>query len=48
MGEFVRVTGTTDVKTGSGIVTEVNDRILAIFNLDGTFHAIDNACIHGS
>ena len=46
MGEFVRVTGITDVKPGSGIVAEVNGKTLAGFNGDGTFHAIDNTCIH--
>ena len=46
MGEFVRVTGTTDVKSGQGIVVEVNEKTLAVFNVDGAFHAIDNTCIH--
>jgi len=46
MGEFVRVTGTTDVKSGQGIVLEVNGKTLAVFNVDGAFHAIDNTCIH--
>jgi nitrite reductase/ring-hydroxylating ferredoxin subunit len=46
MGEFVRVTGTTDVKSGQGIVMEVNGKTLAVFNVDGAFHAIDNTCIH--
>jgi len=48
MGEFVRVTGTTDVKPGHGIVVEVHGKTLAVFNMDGTFHAIDTTCIHGS
>jgi nitrite reductase (NADH) small subunit len=46
MGEFVRVTGTTDVKSGQGIVVEVNGKTLAVFNVDGALHAIDNTCIH--
>ena len=46
MGEFVRVTGTTDVKPSHGIVAEVNGKTLAVFNVDGTIHAIDNTCIH--
>ena len=46
MGEFVRVAGTTDVKPGYGIVAEVNGKTLAVFNVDGTFHAIDNTCLH--
>jgi len=46
MGEFVRVTGTDDVKPGHGIVAEVSGKTLAVFNVDGMFHAIDNTCIH--
>lgn len=46
MAEFVRVTGTDDVKPGHGIVAEVNGKTLAVFNVDGAFHAIDNTCIH--
>ena len=46
MGEFVRVTGTTDVQPGSGIVAEVNGKTLAVFNVVGTFHTIDNTCVH--
>jgi len=47
MGEFVRVTGTTDVEPVHGIVAEVNGKTLAVFNVDGTRHAIDNTCAHG-
>lgn len=46
MGEFVRVTDTADVKPGHGIVAEVRGKTLAIFNVGGTFFAIDNICIH--
>ncbi|MCZ6780778.1 MAG: Rieske 2Fe-2S domain-containing protein [Nitrospirae bacterium] len=46
MAEFVRVTGTGDVASGSGIVAEVNDKSIAIFNVDGTYYAIDNTCVH--
>jgi 3-phenylpropionate/trans-cinnamate dioxygenase ferredoxin component len=46
MGEFVRVTGTGDVKPGHGIVAEVSGKTLAVFNVDGMFHAIDNTCVH--
>ena len=46
MAEFVRVAGTADVQPGHGIVAEVNGKILAVFNVDGTFHAIDNTCLH--
>ena len=46
MGDFVRVAGTADVKPGQGIVAEANGKTLAVFNVDGIFHAIDNTCVH--
>lgn len=46
MAEFVKVTGTADVPPGSGIVTEINGQSVAVFNVDGTFYAIDNTCVH--
>ena len=46
MAEFVRVTSTADVKSHHCTVAEVNGKTLAVFNLEGTFHAIDNTCIH--
>ncbi|MDF0644168.1 MAG: Rieske 2Fe-2S domain-containing protein [Nitrospira sp.] len=46
MGEFVRVAGTGDVKPGSGMVAEAQGKTIALFNVDGVFHAIDNTCIH--
>lgn len=46
MGDFVRVASTAEVKPGQAIVVEVNGKTLAVFNVDGTFHAIDNTCVH--
>lgn len=46
MAEFVRVAGTNDVKPGHGIVAEANGKSIAVFNIDGTYHVIDNECIH--
>jgi nitrite reductase/ring-hydroxylating ferredoxin subunit len=46
MGEFVRIAATDDVKPGQGMVAEVNGKSLAVFNVDGQFHVIDNTCIH--
>ncbi|MEW6543578.1 MAG: non-heme iron oxygenase ferredoxin subunit [Nitrospirota bacterium] len=46
MGEFVRIAGTGDVSPGSGIVKEVNGQSIAVFNVGGTFYAIDNTCVH--
>lgn len=46
MAELVRVAGTADIKPGYGIVAEVNGKSLAVFNVEGTIHAIDNTCCH--
>jgi len=46
MPEFVRVAGTDDVKPGHAMVAEVNGKSLAVFNVDGQFHIIDNTCVH--
>lgn len=46
MGEFVRVAATADVKPGHGIVAEANGKTLAVFNVDGMIHAINNTCAH--
>lgn len=46
MGEFVRVAATADIKPGHGIVAEANGKTLAVFNVDGTIHAINNTCCH--
>ncbi|MDH4237770.1 MAG: Rieske (2Fe-2S) protein [Nitrospira sp.] len=46
MAEYVRVAGTFDVQPGHGVVAEVNGKALAVFNVDGVFHVIDNACAH--
>jgi len=46
MPTYVRVAGTSDVAPGAGIVATANGKEYAVFNLDGTFHVIDNACLH--
>jgi nitrite reductase (NADH) small subunit len=40
MAEFVRVAALADIKPGQGIVAEANGKALAVFNVDGTIHAI--------
>ena len=35
-----------DVPAGEGRVVEIEGKDLALFNVDGTFYAIDNACAH--
>ena len=46
MSEFVRVARTKDIPNGEGRLFEVGGRRLAVFNVSGRFHAIDNACAH--
>lgn len=42
----VRVGRAAEVPVGSGRVFEAAGRTLAVFNVDGTFFAIDNECSH--
>ena len=42
----VRVAAVADVPPGEGRVVDADGRQLAVFNVDGAFHAIDNACPH--
>lgn len=46
MAEFVRVAGIADVQPGHGMVAEVNGKTVAVFNVDGAFHVVDNTCLH--
>lgn len=41
-----RVAGVAEVGEGEGRVVEVEGRTLALFNVGGTFYAIDNTCPH--
>ena len=42
----VRVAEVGEVGAGSARVVEAEGRTLALFNVDGAFYAIDNACAH--
>ena len=46
MPEFVRVAAVDDVPPGSGKVVQAGGRLLALFNVDGEFYALDNTCLH--
>ena len=46
MGELVKVASLDELQPGTGIVAEVGDKTLAVFNLDGNCYAIDNTCVH--
>ncbi|MEE8241636.1 MAG: Rieske 2Fe-2S domain-containing protein [Nitrospirales bacterium] len=46
MADFVKVAGTAELTPGTGVVAEVNGQAIAVFNVDGTYCAVDNTCIH--
>jgi nitrite reductase/ring-hydroxylating ferredoxin subunit len=46
MAEFVKVAQVSDLQPGTGKVVEVKDKVIALFNVEGTFYAIDNTCLH--
>ena len=46
MSTFVRVAAASDVAPGSGLCVEAQGRQIALFNVDGTFYAVDNTCPH--
>ncbi|MCI0527455.1 MAG: non-heme iron oxygenase ferredoxin subunit [Nitrospira sp.] len=46
MAEFVNVAQVSDLQPGTGKVITVKDKAIALFNVDGTFYAIDNTCLH--
>jgi nitrite reductase (NADH) small subunit/3-phenylpropionate/trans-cinnamate dioxygenase ferredoxin subunit len=46
MSEFVSVAETASLPPGHGRTVNVQGRELALWNVDGCFHAIDNECPH--
>jgi len=42
----VKVAMVEEVPPGEGRVVEAGGRTLALFNVDGRFYALDNACLH--
>ena len=46
MPNWVRVAELADCPPGSGLERVVGERIVAIFNVDGTLYAIDGVCPH--
>ncbi len=43
---YIRLLSVIDLPPGGGLPATVGDRQLAVFNVDGVFHAIDNECPH--
>ena len=46
MSDFVTVARTEDIPPGTGKTVEVNGVWIALFNVDGSFFAVDNTCPH--
>jgi len=46
MPEFVKVATTDEIPIGQAKLVEVNGNEIAIFNVAGSYHAIDNTCTH--
>ena len=44
--ELEYVTGVENVDVGERVLVEVRGREVAVFNVDGEFHALANYCIH--
>lgn len=42
----IRVGAAGDIPPGEARVVEAAGRVLAVFNVDGRFYALDNACMH--
>jgi nitrite reductase/ring-hydroxylating ferredoxin subunit len=46
MPEFVTVATVEEIPPGTGRTVEVQGVWIALFNVDGSFYAIDNTCPH--
>ena len=46
MAEFVRVALTSELAPGGKKLLDIDGRAVALFNVDGTFYAIDDVCTH--
>lgn len=46
MTDFVKVASAADIPPGDRLLVELDGIRVAIFNLDGEFHAIEDVCTH--
>jgi 3-phenylpropionate/trans-cinnamate dioxygenase ferredoxin subunit len=46
MSEYVRIARTDEIPGNRGKAFEVAGRRVAVFNLNGTFYAVDDRCTH--
>jgi len=46
MSEFIRVAYVEEIPVGTSKLVQLKGKGIAIFNINGSFHAIDNDCTH--
>ena len=46
MPEFIKAAKVGDLQPGEAKVIEAGGKTLALCNVDGAFHAVDNTCVH--
>ncbi len=46
MAGFVKVATTSEIPPGERLVVEVEDLWIAVFNVGGTYYAIEDVCTH--
>ena len=46
MPDFVTVGKTSDIPAGKSRVLEAGGQEIAVFNVNGSFHAVHNSCAH--
>lgn len=46
MGEYVKVGSLSSLPPGTGISVRAGQHVVAVFNVRGTLHALDDACSH--
>ena len=46
MADFVKVTTRSELPPGGRLLSEVDGRPIAVFNVEGQYYAIDDVCTH--
>jgi 3-phenylpropionate/trans-cinnamate dioxygenase ferredoxin component len=46
MAQFIKVARTADLASGAATCVEVAGKTIALFNLEGSFYAVDDTCTH--
>ncbi|MBI3658250.1 MAG: Rieske 2Fe-2S domain-containing protein [Acidobacteria bacterium] len=46
MANYVTVAQVGEVAPGTGAIVVIDDTLVALFNVNGSFHAISNTCLH--